>query len=327
MKSAGAAVGLALGVLAVTVALSLQSSGLAHADEGGASFWTPGSYGSFAAQAPSAGWSLPITYYGFSGSMKGTAATPDGRSVTGSQSGPLNEMTLAPTYTPTTTIFGGIPSFSIEFGPAANSETEKVGGDSRSDSAYGALDVVPLAQLFWTQAVNNEMVYVTGNIPVGSYDPNRVSNLGIGHAAVDVGGAYTYYDDKTGHEASATLGFTFNTVNPSTNYRNGVDLHLDLGASQAVNAQVYVGAVGYVYQQLTPDHGQPAAFGANESRGLGVGPQIGSNFTWNGVAYSANLRGYWEFDAYRRADGPSVFATLTVPLPGPFGPAAPPAHP
>lgn len=36
------------------------------------------------------------------------------------------------------------------------------------------------------------MVYVTGNIPIGDYDPNRLANLGLGHSAVDIGGGYTY---------------------------------------------------------------------------------------------------------------------------------------
>jgi hypothetical protein len=32
------------------------------------------------------------------------------------------------------------------------------------------------------------MVYGTGDIPVGDYDPRRLANLGIGHGAIDFGG-------------------------------------------------------------------------------------------------------------------------------------------
>ena len=39
------------------------------ADEGGVSFWTPGEYGSFAAIAPSPGWSLPFVFYNYGGSL------------------------------------------------------------------------------------------------------------------------------------------------------------------------------------------------------------------------------------------------------------------
>ena len=44
----------------------------------------------------------------------------------------------------------------------------------------------------WNSGVNNYMTYVTGDIPVGDYDPRRLSNLGIGHGAIDAGGGYTY---------------------------------------------------------------------------------------------------------------------------------------
>ena len=42
------------------------------------------------------------------------------------------------------------------------------------------------------------MTYMTGNIPVGAYDRARLSNIGIGHGAVDAGGAYTYLNEQTG---------------------------------------------------------------------------------------------------------------------------------
>jgi hypothetical protein len=171
----------------------------------------------------------------------------------------------------------------------------------RSDSVWGGSDLYPTAQLFWSKGgVNNFMAYVTGDIPVGSYDPNRLANIGIGHAAIDGGGAYTYLNTKTGTEFSAALGFTGNIMNPSTNYTNGLDSHLDLAASQFLNKQFFVGAVGYVYQQLTPDHGQRTILGSNESRTRGLGPQVGYNFNVAGTTVYTNLRAYWEFDSYRR---------------------------
>jgi hypothetical protein len=33
------------------------------------------------------------------------------------------------------------------------------------------------------------MAYVTGYLPVGSYSSTRLSNIGLGHTAIDVGGA------------------------------------------------------------------------------------------------------------------------------------------
>jgi hypothetical protein len=101
---------------------------------------------------------------------------------------------------------------------------------------------------------------------VGAYEPDRLSNLGIGHGAIDAGGGYTYFNPETGREASATLGFTYNFENTDTDYKNGVDMHLDWGASQFLNEHFFVGAVGYYYQQLTDDSGSGATLGPFKSR-------------------------------------------------------------
>jgi hypothetical protein len=158
------------------------------------------------------------------------------------------------------------------------------------------------------------MAYLTGDIPVGSYNPDRLANIGIGHGAIDGGGAYTYLNTKSGTEFSATFGFTGKFTNLSTNYTNGIDSHLDLAASQFLNRQFFVGAVAYVYQQLTPDRGQHAILGSNESRPRGIGPQIGYNFDVNGTTVYTNVRAYWEFDSYRRLQGHAFYATVNIPL-------------
>src|SRR6202048_4901641 len=40
----------------------------------------------------------------------------------------------------------------------------------------------------------------------------RMSNIGIGHGAVDAGFGYTYFNQKTGREFSGVLGFTYNMI-------------------------------------------------------------------------------------------------------------------
>ena len=89
----------------------------------------------------------------------------------------------------------------------------------------------------------------------GLYDSSRLANLGIGHGAADAGVGYTYFDPKTGHEFSVVTGLTYNLVNPSTGYQNGIDWHVDWGASQFLTKTLQVGAVGYFYNQLTADKG------------------------------------------------------------------------
>ena len=163
------------------------------------------------------------------------------------------------------------------------------------------------------------MTYVTGDIPVGDYEPNRLSNIGIGHGAIDGGLGYTYFDPSKGHEFSAVAGFTYNFRNPDTDYRNGVDFHLDWAASQWLSKQFFIGVVGYAYQQLTADSGQPAILGDFKSRVFGIGPQLGYLFPANGMQGVLNLKGYYEFGAENRPEGWNTWVTLA------FSPAEKPA--
>jgi hypothetical protein len=73
-------------------------------------------------------------------------------------------------------------------------------------------------------------------------------------------------------------GFTYNFTNTATNYQNGIDWHLDWGASQFLSKQVQVGLVGYFYDQLTPDRGCLPVLCPLESGVIGVGPQLGYLF-------------------------------------------------
>ncbi|WP_022722138.1 transporter, partial [Rhodopseudomonas sp. B29] len=167
------------------------------------------------------------------------------------------------------------------------------------------------------QGVNNWMVYMTGDIPVGTYDRSRIINLGIGHGAIDGGGGYTYFNPKTGTELSVVAGLTENFKNTATDYKNGLDFHLDWAASQFVSKQVFVGVVGYAYNQLTGDSGTGAKLGPFKSRVEAVGPQLGFLFPVGGMQGVLNLKGYWEFDAQNRAKGWNSWVTFAVSAPPP----------
>ena len=71
------------------------------------------------------------------------------------------------------------------------------------------------------------------------------------------------------------LGFTYNFENEHTQYQNGVDMHLDWGASKFVSTEVLLGLVGYAYQQISCDSGAGDRVGCFKSRVFGAGPQIG----------------------------------------------------
>jgi hypothetical protein len=264
-----------------------------HADEGGVSFWLPGLFGSLAAVPGAAGWAFATIYVHPSVKASGGKAFTRGSQVVAGVSGRGDLLAYGPTYTFETPVLGGQAAVSLL----------NVGGRN---------DLLPEASLKWNYGVHNFMVYGTGDIPVGDYDSSRLVDLGLGHGAIDGGGGYTYFDPASGLEFSSVVGFTYNFENPHTKYQNGVDAHLDWGASYFLTKQFHFGAVGYYYQQLTGDSGTGAKLGPFKSRVAGVGPQIGYIFpVSDSVQGYVNLKGYKEFDAKNRAAGWNVWLTLS----------------
>jgi hypothetical protein len=282
------------------VVISLPMSELSLADEGGSGMYLPGSYGSLAAVPAEPGWSLALIY------DHTTGAVSNAVSGNVSENSDLGYGSL--TYAFKTPVLGG--QLALSMGGAFGGFQMTAAG--KEDSRLGYNDLVPAAVLRWAAGVHNYMVYSQGEIPVGTYDPSRLANFGIGHGAIDSGAGYTYYDTKTGYEFSAVAGLTYNLENTHTDYQNGIDAHIDWGASKFLSKTFHLGLVGYYYQQLTPDHGQPAILGDFESRVAAVGPQIGYFFPIGDLEGYVNLKGYGEFAAENRPAGWNVWLTFVI---------------
>ena len=320
---------------AVTGAAFLVFPATSRADESGISFWVPGLYGSLAATPTTPGWSVAAIYYHTTVSATGAAAASRefqvGRfsptvnlNLNLSLSGQADLMFIAPTYTFATPVLGGQLSATLAaiYGRNAASlagtlttavgplVTTRTGVLEDSLIAFG--DLYPTLKLKWNSGVNNFMVYGAGDIPVGAYDPNRLANIGIGHGAIDFGGGYTYFNPATGNEFSGVAGFTYNFKNPDTQYQSGIDFHFDWGASHFLSKQVFVGLVGYAYQQVTDDFGQPPVLGGFRSRVLGVGPQIGYIFPVGDKQAFLGAKAYGEFDAANRPSGWNTWLTFSI---------------
>jgi hypothetical protein len=289
-----------------------------HADEGGTSFWVPGTFGSFAAVSETPGWSLTITNYFTSTNAGDDVATARAISTgrisptvrldgTSSYTSRYDTVSFNPSYAFATAVLGG--QFSIGVTVPIGSQT--VGLDRALTLASGA-STAPMAQIHWSSGVNNWMTYATRNVPVGTYNARDLANIGIGHGAIDGGGGYTYYDAKKGAEFSVVTGLTYNFIDPSTSYQNGVDWQVDWALSQSVSKDIYVGAVGYFYEQISPDSGAGDHVGAFESRVMGIGPQINFTHPAGPLQAALNLKAYWEFDAAQRPSGWNAWATLSL---------------
>ena len=308
----------------------------AFADAGGVGFWLPGLFGSLAAAPTVPGWAYSTIYLHLQANAGAAQNFVTSGGVRGSVVSGLNAhgdaLALGITYTSPMSVLGGQAALTLLTAPGnvgvgiGTTLTGPLGNTIsgvRTDNRTTLSDVYYQGTLKWNQGVNNEMVYITGNIPSGTYDPNRLANLSLGFVAWDAGAGYTYLDPKTGHEFSVAGGFTYSLMNPDLQYQNGVDFHVDWAASQFVTKNIHIGLAGYLYQQVTGDSGPGAKLGPFLGRAIGVGPQIGFiipiSDDYQGYL---NLRGYRDLEVENRAKTWTAFVTFAI---SPKAPEPPPS--
>jgi hypothetical protein len=178
-----------------TLALAPMS---VFADEGGVSFWIPGQFGSLAAVPQQPGWSFADVYYHTSVSAGGNVAAARelelgafSRTATVSLNATLHSNVdidlVSASYVFAPPVLGGQLAIGMS-GVAGNNSTSidgtltaTVGGltatrsGSISDERGGFRDLYPLASLRWNAGIDNFMIYLTGDIPVGTYDPSNLA--------------------------------------------------------------------------------------------------------------------------------------------------------
>lgn len=324
----------------------LSTAGPARADQGGVSFWLPGTFGSLSAVPGQPGWSAAMIYLHSSveadGGVAASRAVRVGNrttnlnvSLNASLTARVDAVAFAPAYTFATPVLGGqftLGLFAMVGNTYARIDADVAGAlgplgfatsRSFSDSLFSYSDIYPQAMLKWNHGVHNFMVYGMTNFTIGDYDANRLVNIGVGHWAIDGGVGYTYFNPQTGWEFSAVTGLTWNDTNYHLDYQNGVDWHLDWAASRFLNKQWSVGVVGYAYHQITGDRGSGATFGDFKSRVYAIGPQVSYLFPVAGMQGVVNLKGFKEFGAEHRPEGWNVWLTLAI-SPAPPHQAAPP---
>lgn len=139
----------------------------------------------------------------------------------------------------------------------------------------------------------DEFSYFTAGLTLfsdfGSYDANKVINLGRNYWSIDPIVAYTYLNTDNGREFSVTGGIMFNEENEATNYKTGAELHIDYMLAQHFPNGMGLGLTGYFYEQLTDDEGDviasiPLASKGFKSSGYGLGPA----FLWSIKREEAN---------------------------------------
>ncbi|WP_430648797.1 transporter [Bradyrhizobium pachyrhizi] len=111
-----------------------------------------------------------------------------------------------------------------------------------------------------------------------------------------------------------------------TGPQNGIDFHFDWGASHFLSKQLFVGMVGYAYQQITDDFGAAPFLGGFRSRVFGIGPQVGYLFPIGHKQGYLNFKGYREFAAETRPEGWNVWLTFAISNVAPTSTVTPTKH-
>jgi hypothetical protein len=180
-------------------------------------------------------------------------------------------------------------------GMATAPRTSTVGG-------LGDLIVLPV-MLNWNVGQFHLVSALTFYAPTGSYDRQRIINIGSNRWAVEPDAGLTWMDEEHGRQFSVFVGYTINSQNTATDYRSGDEFHADFAFAQHLPRGFVVGIVGYALQQTTPDYGGGAVFGSFRGRVLALGPLVGKTVDFWKLPIDLVIKYDLEFAAQNRSTG------------------------
>jgi hypothetical protein len=179
--------------------------------------------------------------------------------------------------------------------------------ESFGDTEFSAI-------LGWHSGEQHWSLAVSGFVPTGDYDPQRIAQTSLNRPGLDIKGAYTFLSLQSGLEVTGALGITINGVNTATNYQSGAELHFEWALMEHLASGLAFGAGGYFYQQITNDSGVGDLVGPFRGRVAAVGPIIYYSLNVGEQHLDLSARWFHEFAAQNRVSGDTIYATLGFPL-------------
>lgn len=183
-----------------------------------------------------------------------------------------------------------------------------------SANSFTVGDPMAVALLGWSSGNWHWKAQSLINVPVGQYSNTSPVNISFNHWALDLSGAVTWLEPKTGVEVSLMTGFTFNAENPASEYKSGNGFHLEGAMMQHFSQAFAIGVAGYHYQQVTGDSGAGAVLGPYKGRVSAIGPNVFYNFQVGKTPVLISARWLREFGAVNRLQGDAGILTVTIPL-------------
>jgi hypothetical protein len=177
--------------------------------------------------------------------------------------------------------------------------TVHAGGARGHAFGVGDLIVNPFI-LGWQKGQWHIVATVDTFVPVGSYDPKKLANLGRNYWTFQPVLAITNAGAKVGPDFSVKLMYDINTRNGKTRYRSGNEVHADFAVGYNFQ-KVAVGINGYYAKQVRDDKLNGVKVGDHGYRGevFALGPTI----KYQAGRVPISFQWQHEFDAENRPQG------------------------
>jgi len=188
-------------------------------------------------------------------------------------------------------------------------------GGSTSDSDSGLFDMtfVPVIASRHFSQVEHMSLALYVYAPTGSYDPDRLANLGLNTWTFSPTVGYTHLYSKGEVEFSTLAAVDIYTKNDATDYQNGAVFRIDGLWMRRFPNGWGLGAAGGWIEQIEDDTG-PTADRLNGFRGhsMSVGPLATYAKKWEGGQVEFSARWLYEFNVKNRFEGHPIMVTATI---------------
>lgn len=302
----------------------------ALAVEGGSGAYLLGSRDTFAGIAPPPGTYFSIDIFHLDGKVPYLAI---GGIVVTEATTSATVAKLNFTHSFTEKVWGGqpyvtltVPVVSGDLGFNSTLGSGLSGGFTNDKTGFGDLVVTPSLGY---HSGNAHWVYAASIFaPTGYYEKASVNipdrsvdalSFGKNRWAIAPTVAYTWFNPKTGFEASASGSITLSAENTATDYQTAPEAVLEAAVMQHFANGFAIGLTGYGYKQLSEDSGSgaealKAATSAEslQAQVFGVGPIITYNTKIGDKSISMKLKYLPEFDAKRRFESDVIAASFSI---------------
>lgn len=303
---------------------SLALAGSACAEEGGSGHYMPGSMASFIDSVPPApAFLMRLNLMNYDASAAKNIQLPLAGLIVSGADIAVTGAGLTMVWRPESVDLGKdwsyamsttIPVLTIE----VNASAATLNGNpslTLSDDESGLGDII-IQPLMLSHTINPDFKFntrLTMYAPTGKYTAGKLANTGKNFWTFSPSAEFMYFGQENGIEGSLFMGLDMNVKNPDTEYRSGMQAHID--GTLAQHFPIWGGLAGagvsaYYYKQITGDGGAGASFGDFKAMTTGSGPALSFSKKLGTHSITSELKWLHEMETEKRVKGDIIFFKL-----------------